>query len=84
MKKIVGYALMAFSLPFFALAILTWISSGYPDIEPFQFLGIWESGIGGALQTAGNWLRVVLMAVPGVILWTIGLKMKGSSQGNIS
>lgn len=57
------------------LAFWVWITSDYPDISPFRFFGSWESGIGGLLKTQVNWLRVVLIAVPGLLLFQFGRQL---------
>ena len=73
MKKLLNYALKALSLPFFIGAFLLWITADYPDCNAFSFggCGIFEVGILGGLKSLSNWLIVVLVAMPGAIIWAM-------------
>ncbi|MDB2605936.1 hypothetical protein N9Y41_04485 [Planktomarina temperata] len=72
MKKLSNYAVKALSIPFFIGAFFMWITADYPDCNAFSFGGcsIFEVGILGGLKSFSNWLIVVLVAMPGVFLWT--------------
>ena len=72
MKKLFNYTVKALSLPFFIGAFLIWITADYPDCNAFSLggCGIFEVGILGSLKSLSIWLIVILVAMPGIIIWT--------------
>ncbi len=54
------------------LAFLVWITSDYPDFNLFRLFGFLESGLSAMIQTQLNWLRVVAIAAPGLMLFYFG------------
>ena len=72
MKTLAAYLMIFCGGLILAFAFIVWISSPYPDISPFRFFGQFESGIWGLLATQALWLRVVIIALPGMILLSTG------------
>ena len=72
MRRVAGYLMMGFGALILAFAFFVWISSDYPEISPFRFFGQFESGLWGLLVTQALWLRVVIIAVPGMALFSAG------------
>jgi len=73
-RRVLAALLITIGSATLALAVWVWITSDYPDVGfggPFFGL-FFESGIGGLLQTQANWLRVILIAVPGLALLQSG------------
>ncbi len=72
MKRVLGHAITALGVLILGVAFWVWITSDYPDISPFKFFGQFESGLLGLLKTQVNWLRVVVIMCPGLLLFQFG------------
>lgn len=55
-----------------AVAGIVWISADYPDVNPFQFGGVFAGGWMVQLKSVANWLFVVVIAIPGLFLFQFG------------
>lgn len=53
-------------------AFAEWITFPYPDISPFRLLGVWSAGFLAPFTSMILWLKVVIIATPGVLLFSAG------------
>lgn len=73
MKKILNYSIKAISLPFFVGAFIFWLTADQPDCNALSLggCGVFDVGIFGSLKSMASWLIVVLVSMPGAILWKL-------------
>ena len=71
MRKILNYSIKAVSLPFFVSAFIFWLTADQPDCNAFSLggCGVFDVGVIGGLKSMASWLIVVLLSMPGALLW---------------